>query len=94
MKPDQLYHQLKALAEKLGLHVSEQNFKNSGIHVKSGFCIVKDKPCCIIDKSLKTSKKNEVLAECLVQLPHESVFAVPAVREYLEQFTRAYLAKG
>ena len=85
MKPDQLYHELKMLAEKLSLQVSEHNFKPTGIHVRSGFCIVKGQPCCIIDKSLKISKKNEVLAECLCQMPHESVFVVPAVREYLEQ---------
>ena len=85
MKADQLYHELKVLAEKLSLQVSEHNFKPTGIHVRSGFCIVKDQPCCIIDKSLKISKKAEVLAECLCHMPHESICVVPAVREYLEQ---------
>lgn len=86
MKPDQLYHELKLLAEKLGLHVSEHNFKPTGIHVRSGYCIVKDQPHCIIDKSLKVSKKAEVLGECLARMPHETEFVVPAVRAYLEQF--------
>ena len=86
MKPEQLYHELKILAEKLALQVSEHNFKTAGIHVRSGFCVVKDQPCCIIDKSLKVSKKAEVLGECLCQMSHESVFVLPAVREYLEQF--------
>jgi hypothetical protein len=87
MKPEQLYHELKSLAEQLGLQVFENNFKTTGIHVRSGYCIVKDKPCCIIDKSLKIIRKAEALAECISQLPHETIYVVPAVREYLEQFT-------
>jgi len=86
LKPDGLYQELKDLAEKLGIVVSEQNFRNTGIHVKSGYCKVKDKDHCIINKHLKLDKKIEVLGECLSIFPHESVYAVPAVREFLESF--------
>ncbi len=86
MRSEQLYHELKSLAEKLGVHVSEQNFRNSGIRIKSGFCLVKDVPHCIIDKHLRVNQKVEILAECLSTMPHESVYLVPAVREYLDQF--------
>ncbi len=86
MKPDKLYQELKDLAEKLGIAVSEQNFRNVGIHVNSGHCKVKDKDHCIINKHLKLDKKIEVLGECISLFPHESVYTVPAVREFLESF--------
>jgi hypothetical protein len=86
MKPEKIYQELKILAEKLGLQVSEQNFRKTGIHVNSGMCKVKGEDHCLIDKHLKLKQKVEVLAECIVLLPHESVYVVPAVRDYLEQF--------
>lgn len=87
MKPEQLYQELKGLAEKLGVQVSEQNFRPTGIHVKSGHCKIKGDDHCIIDKHLKIRQKVEVLAECLTQFPHENIYVVPALREFLEQFS-------
>ncbi len=86
MKPDKLYQELKELAEKLGITVAEQNFRNTGIRVKSGFCKIKDQDHCIIDKHIKLNKKTDVLAECISEHPHEDIYVVPAVREYLERF--------
>ncbi len=93
MKPEKLYQELKDLAEKIGIQVSEHNFRiTTGIRVKSGFCKVKDQDCCIIDKHLKLNKKMEVLAECINEKSQasqesiESIYLVPAVREYMEKF--------
>jgi hypothetical protein len=86
MKPEQLYQELKTLADKLNLQVVEQNFRTTGIHVKSGYCKVKGIDHCIIDKHLKTNQKAEVLAECLSRASLESIYIIPAVREYLDQF--------
>lgn len=86
MKPEQLYQELKDLAEKLGITVSEHNFKNAGVRVQSGLCKIRNKDYCIIDKHLQLSRKVDALAECLGRLPHESVFVRPAVREVLERF--------
>jgi len=86
LKPEKLYQELRDLAEKLEIVVSEQNFRNTGIHVKSGYCKVKDKDYCIINKHLKLNKKLEVLGECLSLFPHDSVYTVPAAREFLESF--------
>jgi hypothetical protein len=93
VKPEKLYHELKDLAEKIGMRVSEQNFRiTTGIRVKSGFCVVKDQECCLIDKHLRLNKKVEALAECInekLSLSNESletIFIVPAVREYMERF--------
>jgi hypothetical protein len=93
VKPEKLYQELKDLAEKIGIQVSEHNFRiTTGIRVKSGFCKVKDQDCCIIDKHLKLNKKTEALAECIHQKSQasqasiETIYLVPAVREYMERF--------
>ena len=86
MKTEQLYAELKHLAEKLGINVSEQNFRKAGVQVQSGLCKVKNERYCIIDKHLRLNRKVAVLAECLSPLPHESEFVRPAVRDLLERY--------
>jgi hypothetical protein len=86
MTPEQMYQELKDLADKLQVTVSEKSFRNIGIAVSSGFCIVKNENRCILDKRLKLPRKVEVLAECLAGMSHEDVFVVPAVRELLSRF--------
>ena len=61
MKPEQIYQELKDLAEKLGIHVSEQNFRTTGIAVKSGLCKVKGQPMLIVDKHKSIRKKIGIL---------------------------------
>ena len=85
MKPEQIYQELKDLAEKLDVTVSEQSFRSSGIPVKSGFCIIKSKMHCIIDKNISLHKKTRVLAEALFDLPHENLYVVPAVRDTIKK---------
>jgi hypothetical protein len=70
MTPEQMYQELKDLADKLQVTVTEKSFRNVGIAVSSGFCIVKNENRCILDKRLKLHRKVEVLAECLSQMPH------------------------
>lgn len=85
MKPEQLYQELKDLAEKLGVTVSEQSFRAAGIPVKSGFCRIRGEMHCIIDKKIPLRKKTEVLARSVCRLPHENVYVVPAVRDLLQK---------
>ena len=86
MKPEQTYQDLKELAEKLGVTVSEQNLRSTGIKAKSGICKVKGKNILIIDNKLPFKDKNEILAACLSKLPHENIFIVPALRDFLEKY--------
>jgi hypothetical protein len=86
MKVEQLYQELKDLADKLEVTVSEQNFRNAGVRVQSGLCKIKNKQRCIIDKHLRLSRKVDALAECLSPLAHEAIFVRPAVRELLDRF--------
>ena len=85
MKPEQIYQDLKDLAEKLGIQVSEQNFRTTGIAVKSGLCKVKGQPMLFVDKHKSIRKKIGILTSHLAQIPHENVFVVPAIRELLEK---------
>jgi len=85
MKIDKIYEELKDLADKLGIMVSEQNLRKTGIHVGSGLCKVKGKLLYIMDKHENVREKAVLLASCLNQMPHEEVYVIPAVREFLNQ---------
>ena len=86
MKPEQIYQELKDLAEKLEINVSEQNLKTAGIKVKSGLCRVKGKNMFIMDKHKSIHKKIKILASHLAAIPCENVFIVPAVRDLLDKY--------
>lgn len=86
MKPDQLYQELKDLAERMQITVSEQNLKTSGVKVKSGLCSVKGQNLFIMDKNKSVHKKIKILADQLAMIPHEDLYIIPAVRELLEKY--------
>ena len=85
MKPDQLYHNLKETAEKIGITVKEHNFRNAGIHVASGLCKIREEQFFIMNKRLSVREKIEALAECLKEMNLDTVYVVPAVRELLNK---------
>ncbi len=85
MKPEQIYRELKDLAEKLGVTVSEQSFRASGIPVRSGVCLIKGKLHCIIDRNIGLQTKINILAESLGGLPNENIFVVPEIRDLLDR---------
>jgi hypothetical protein len=83
MKPAELYQQLQEIASKLGITVSEQNLRVTGVNAKSGLCRVKGQQVFIMDKHMTTREKVETLSECLRQLPIDDIYLVPAIRKYL-----------
>jgi hypothetical protein len=85
MKPDQLYQELKDLAERLHIEVSEQNLRTSGIKVRSGLCTVKGKQMFIMDKHKSVHKKIRILAAQLAMMPLEHLYIIPAVRDLLNK---------
>jgi hypothetical protein len=87
MGPEALYAELKQLAEKLQVNVSEQNLRVTGIKAKSGFCIIKGQNFFIVDKHKPLHKKTKLLAQCLSRMAHEDIYVVPAVRELLNRYT-------
>jgi len=86
MKPEQIYQELKDLAEKLALTVSEQKLRTAGIKVKSGLCTVKGKDMFIMDKHKSIHKKIKILAAQLADMPHEDLYLIPAIRELLNKY--------
>jgi hypothetical protein len=86
MKAEQVYVELKDVAERLGVTVSEQNFRSAGIPVKSGFCLIKGKMHCIIDKNISLNKKARILARSIAHLPHDKLYMVPAVRDIITRY--------
>ena len=88
MKPEQLYQELKDLAEKLALTVSEQNLRTAGIKVKSGMCTVKGIDMFIMDKHKSVHHKIKILAAQLANMPHEDFYVVPAVRDLLNTYAK------
>lgn len=86
MKSEKIYQELKDLAEKLGVAVEEHNFRNAGVRVKSGTCIIHGKHLIIIDKHKPLAKKISVLASALAKLPHDTVYLVPAVRDLIAKY--------
>jgi hypothetical protein len=86
MKPEVIYQELKDLAEKLDITVSEQNLRMTRTQAKSGLCKVKGRHLFVMDKHQSMHKKIQLLAGCLSQMPHEDVYVVPAIRELLQKF--------
>jgi hypothetical protein len=86
MKPEQIYQELKDLAEKLAVTVSEQNLQTAGIKVKSGLCTVKGKDIFIMDKHKSIHKKIKILAAQLAKMPNENIYLIPAIREILNKY--------
>ncbi len=88
MKAENLYEQLKDVAERLGMSVSEHNLRKAGVTTQSGYCRIKGAPHYIMDKHLSIHRKNRLLAACLKGMAPEEVHMLPAVREYLRRMER------
>jgi hypothetical protein len=93
MNADRLYQELKDLSERLGIEVSEQNFRATGIKARSGYCVVKGTPMFLIDKNKRLHQRIRILSEFLGERVAEDVFMVPALRRHLAEY-RPKAAKG
>jgi hypothetical protein len=89
VKADRLYQELKEVAEKLGIEVTEQNFRATGVNAVSGLCKVKGKSLFLIDKHKNLHKKITILSEFLGGIPCNDVYMLPAVREHLRKYSEA-----
>ena len=89
MKATELYQNLKDLADKKGIRISEQNFRSTGVKAKSGFCKVKGNDVFIIDKHKAIKKKIDILAGFLGLMTFDDIYILPAVRETLNKYKPA-----
>jgi hypothetical protein len=85
MKAQQIYEELKHLAEKLDITVVEHSFKSTGTRARSGLCKIHERWYFIMDKHRLLSEKIDLLSECLGALNTENVYVVPAVRAMLQK---------
>lgn len=84
MKQEQIYQELKDIAQKLGLTVAEKSFRNLGITVRSGFCRIKNENKFLMDKHKSLEHKISILATELNTYDLESIYIMPAIREILQ----------
>jgi hypothetical protein len=94
MKPEQIYQELKVIADRLGIVVSEQKLSTESLKVKSGICKIKGQFVIILDKQLSIYKKSTILAICLNDMPLDAIFVIPAVREYLARYRKPALPEN
>lgn len=85
METAEIYQHLKDIAEKLNVHVTEENLKKTGPRVKSGFCKVRNQQKFIMDKHVSLREKSELLASFVAGLSLDAIYIVPAVREYIDR---------
>jgi len=86
MKPEEMYHHLKELAERLNITVLEQNLRKSGLNVQSGFCIVKNRKLFILDKAKSSFDKSTLMASFLNKAVNDDIYIMPAVREFIQKY--------
>lgn len=77
---NELYEELLALADKIGIKVRKEKGNFGG-----GSCIINDNNFIIINNSVPLEMKTSTLAKCLRQYPIDNLFIKPAVREYIDQ---------
>jgi len=88
VKPEEIYQNLKDLADRLGVTVSDQNFRKTGIKVKSGHCIVMDKQYFIMDKHKSLKDKIDILLSFLITMDHEDLYLLPNIRELFNKHVK------
>lgn len=91
MKQEQIYQELKNVADKLGLNVTEKSFRNLGITVRSGFCRIKNENKFLMDKHKSLEHKITILATELNAYDLESIYIMPAIREILQEHAQISL---
>ncbi len=87
MKSEELYKNLKELAEKLEISVKEQNLRITGLKVKSGLCKVNGKCLFVMDKHKSMHDKIELISTCLRKTSLEDIYIIPAVREVIDKYS-------
>ncbi|HSO62584.1 MAG TPA: hypothetical protein VLR50_16240 [Desulfobacterales bacterium] len=82
------------MAERLGVTVEEHNFREAGVRVVSGLCVVHGKRLFIMDKHKSVQKKVRILSAALSEMPLDEVFIVPAVRNLIVKRADESLQEG
>ena len=79
MKVEQIVRELEGVARKLGVEV-----RNERGRFRGGLCSVDDERVIVLNRRQPAEARLAVLAESLRDLPVDTVFMRPAVRQALE----------
>ncbi len=85
MQRENLYQELEAVLEQLGIQIREESFHDFHMPANSGLCTIKGRPVFLMDKSISLSQKTKILGRYLSNLDLDHIYLKPAVREYLER---------
>jgi hypothetical protein len=84
MQPIRLLAELEALAARLGVTVRTEPFGGGILDGHGGLCRIRGQPLVVMDASLGTEDRIEVLATALATFDLEGVFVAPVVRQRIE----------
>jgi hypothetical protein len=82
MKPAKLVQLLSEALEKQGYR-----FRNEKGNFRGGSCVFEAEKLVIINKRYGDEERAEILARALARMDIDSLFLLPEVRDYVEQFT-------
>ena len=81
MKNNELLDEFHFLAEKLGVKIVKGKGDFSG-----GSCIVNNEKVIVINNGKPIEQRLNILASCFKDYNLDSLFIVPALREYIKDF--------
>jgi hypothetical protein len=81
MNPDEILDEMKRVAEKLDVRLRLELMPALG-----GLCTVKGRKVIFLNTALEPWDQVDVLARSLAQLPTDSLFMTPQVREIIERY--------
>lgn len=79
-KITQISNELLELAKNLGITIRRDNGNFRG-----GYCLLKDRPFIIINKSVPKETIPNIIAQCLGQSKLEDVYIKPVIRDFIEK---------
>jgi len=86
MEPEQIYHLLEDLAEKIGISIEYHRLDYHDVPFRSGLCKIKGRYVYIMDSSKSIREKIELLASCISKMDLENYYVVPVVRDLIERY--------
>ncbi|MCB1060871.1 MAG: hypothetical protein KDB65_11615 [Calditrichaeota bacterium] len=81
MKPAKLVQHLTEALEKQGYR-----FRNEKGNFRGGSCVFEAEKLVIMNKRFGDEERAEILAKALARMDIDSLYLLPEVREYVEQF--------
>ena len=90
MESDKLWLLLNDLARRMGVEVRLENLEgDEGYSISGGLCRLGDRLVAFVDRGFSPLGRSRQLGRALSGLDLESVYLMPAVRDFLENLNPA-----